>query len=159
MRAAVLSPARHGVRSAHRTAPAPAPFWTSDDIAFMRGAAYVFAGLMFLRLTLSDPLLNQFYPYTDEGGNVAMKIHPATYGMLGLLFAMLSRLTFLQKPERPSSPKIRTVDVAAYHIVVAVRNAYLRHRVLKIIDMRNGRLHAVLHLLGQRYLLLAHAHQ
>lgn len=91
MRAATVSNPRP-VRPAAPTYVAP--YRTSDDLAFMRIAAYAFAGLMFLRLVLSDPLLNQFYPYSDEGGNVAMKIHPATYGMLGLLFALLTRMRF-----------------------------------------------------------------
>lgn len=34
---------------------------------------------------------------------------------------MLSRLTFLQKPERPSSPKIRTVDVAGRALPLTIR--------------------------------------
>lgn len=62
------------------------------DALFIRGAAYLFAVLIFLRLSITDPLLNEFYPYSDEGGIVFMKIHPATYAMLGLLVAMLLRL-------------------------------------------------------------------
>ena len=66
----------------------------SRDTAFLDGAALVFALLLFLRLAISDPILNQFYPYSDEGGIIPMKIHPATYGMLGLLVLMLLRLKF-----------------------------------------------------------------
>lgn len=92
MRAATAGHA--GARSGTGPRSYAAPYRTSDDLAFLRFAAYIFAALMFLRLVLSDPLLNQFYPYSDEGGNVAMKIHPATYGMLALLFAMLGRMNF-----------------------------------------------------------------
>mgnify|MGYP001308275319 CR=1 FL=1 len=67
---------------------------TSRDAAFLNGAAWLFAALILLRLVVSDPLLNQFYPYSDEGGMVLMKIHPATYAMLALLAAMLLRLPF-----------------------------------------------------------------
>lgn len=75
--------------------PAYAPeMRSSRDEAFLRLAIRVFAALIFLRLCISDPLLNQFYPYSDEGGIIPMKIHPATYGMLALLLVMLFRLKF-----------------------------------------------------------------
>lgn len=68
--------------------------YTTRDAGFLKLAAWTFVVLMVARLTLSDPFLNQFFNYTDEGGIILEKIHPATYGMLALLVAMLARLKF-----------------------------------------------------------------
>jgi hypothetical protein len=72
----------------------PDRLYTTRDAGFLRLAAWTFVVLMVARLSLSDPFLNQFFNYTDEGGMILEKIHPATYGMLALLVAMLARLKF-----------------------------------------------------------------
>lgn len=67
-----------------------------DDSHFLAGVSYVFAALVFLRLMISDPLMNLVVNYSGDGGSIIEKIHPCTQGMILLLLLTLLkvRVTF-----------------------------------------------------------------
>lgn len=52
---------------------------------------FLFGVLLLIRLLLTDPILNGVISYSDEGGSLVEKIHPATYGMVLLLVFSLLR--------------------------------------------------------------------
>lgn len=82
----------------YRAAPAvrgPAPqvlAHAPDEARFLALAARIFAGLIILRAVLTDPLLNGIINYSGDGGSLIEKIHPATYGLIILLFVTLTRV-------------------------------------------------------------------
>lgn len=81
--------------SVSRPVAAPArpfvPAGEIDDSATRTIVAVLFGALLVLRYCLTDPLWNQFVNYTDEGGSLIEKIHPATYGIILLLAFSLLR--------------------------------------------------------------------
>lgn len=70
----------------------------ADNSRFLAGVAYLFAVLVFLRLMISDPLMNMVVNYSGEGGSIVEKIHPCTQGMIFLLILTLlkCRVAFTQ---------------------------------------------------------------
>ena len=86
--------AQQGMRAypAQRRLAPPALAQAPDEARFLALAAKIFAALIILRAVLTDPLLNGFINYSGEGGSLIEKIHPATYGMLILLFVTLTRV-------------------------------------------------------------------
>ena len=56
--------------------------------------AFLFGVLLLVRLCLTDPIMNGFVRYSDDGGSLLEKIHPATYGMVALLVFSLLRFRF-----------------------------------------------------------------
>ena len=62
-----------------------------DHSRFLSGVALIFATLVFLRLTISDPLMNMVVNYSGDGGSIIEKIHPCTQAMIGLMI-----VTFLK---------------------------------------------------------------
>ena len=62
------------------------------DRAVLTGISWVFTLFLLVRLVLTDPVMNGFINYSDEGGSLIEKIHPATYGIIGLLVLTLFRV-------------------------------------------------------------------
>lgn len=63
-----------------------------DNARFLAGVSYLFAGLVFLRLMISDPVMNLFVNYSGDGGSIVEKIHPCTQGMILLLLLTLLKV-------------------------------------------------------------------
>jgi hypothetical protein len=87
----------YSARTPRAPQPAPASAWPTvvavadPDAATKTVVAALFGCLIILRFLLTDPLLNLFFPYTEEGGTLLVKIHPATYGIIALLVFSLLR--------------------------------------------------------------------
>lgn len=69
-----------------------------DDSGFLSVVTYLFAILVVLRLSLSDPLMNLFINYSGEGGFILEKIHPCTQGIILLMLLTLFRVKITLTP-------------------------------------------------------------
>ena len=63
--------------------------WTYDSRAVPRYWFALFWALVLLRFLLNANLLDKVVNYSADGGFIVAKIHPSTYGILGVLSATL----------------------------------------------------------------------
>ena len=63
--------------------------WTYDSRAVLRYWFALFWALVLLRFLLNANLLDKVVNYSADGGFIVVKIHPSTYGILGVLIATL----------------------------------------------------------------------
>jgi hypothetical protein len=63
--------------------------WTYDNGAVLRYWFALFWAFVLLRFLLNANLLDKVVNYSADGGFIAAKIHPSTYGILGVLIATL----------------------------------------------------------------------
>lgn len=79
----------------------PSPAWSpmpeamgevDTDRTFLSVVAVLFAGLVFFRFALTDPVMNLVLNYSGEGGTLVEKIHPCTQAVILLFLLTLAKV-------------------------------------------------------------------